>query len=341
MAIKSEGFVDIDLKTFESILSRDTLNCKEINLFEAALVWAHFTCQKLDMDPSPTNKRKVLGSALRMIRMPTMSLEEFANGVAQSDILTPQETIDIFLHFTANRKPSLDFSTKSRSGLKMQVCHRFQSCAYRSNQWRYRGRCDSIQFSVDKRVFVVGFGLYGSSTGAADYSVKIELKRLGCVLAENHTKFFSDGSSTTFHVFFEHPIQVEADCYYTASVILDGSELSFFGQEGMSEVCMGNVTFQFQCSSESTNGTGVQGGQIPELIFFGPSQLQQSQAQSDNARVVATTSIMGASGPGEGASGNSVGEREVSPSAMNGQEGVGGGLLQAVTTIAGDLQPKP
>ena len=31
------------------------------------------------------------------------------------------------------------------------------------------------------------------------------------------------------------------------------------------------VTFQFQCSTESTNGTGVQGGQIPELIFYGPS----------------------------------------------------------------------
>lgn len=117
---------------------------------------------------------------------------------------------------------------------------------------------------------MVGFGLYGSSTGAADYNVKIELKRQGRVLAENNTKFFSDGSSNTFHVFFEDPIQIEPDCYYTASVILDGSELSFFGQEGMSEVCMKNVTFQFQCSSESTNGTGVQGGQIPELIFYGP-----------------------------------------------------------------------
>lgn len=101
--------------------------------------------------------------------------------------------------------------------------------------------------------------------------MKIELKRLGRTLAENDTKFFSDGSSNTFHVFFENPIQIEPECYYTASVILDGNELSFFGQEGMSEVCMGNVTFQFQCSSESTNGTGVQGGQIPELIFYGPT----------------------------------------------------------------------
>lgn len=117
----------------------------------------------------------------------------------------------------------------------------------------------------------MGFGLYGSSTGAANYNVKIELKRLGRTLAENDTKFFSDGSSNTFHVFFENPIQIEPECHYTASVILDGNELSFFGQEGMSEVLMGNVTFQFQCSSESTNGTGVQGGQIPELIFYGPT----------------------------------------------------------------------
>ncbi|XP_013100014.1 BTB/POZ domain-containing protein 6-B isoform X3 [Stomoxys calcitrans] len=271
MAIKSEDFVDIDLKTFESILWRETLNCKEIHLFEAGLNWAQNCCQKMSIECNPQNMRKVLGQALHLIRIPTMSLDEFANGVAQTGILTSQETIDMFLHFTAKIKPSLNYPTKPRAGLKTQVCHRFQSCAYRSNQWRYRGRCDSIQFSVDRRIFIVGFGLYGSSTGAATYNVKIELKRLGRTLAENDTKFFSDGSSNTFHVFFENPIQIEPECYYTASVILDGIELSFFGQEGMSEVCMGNVTFQFQCSSESTNGTGVQGGQIPELIFYGPT----------------------------------------------------------------------
>lgn len=271
MAIKSEGFVEIDIKTFETILARETLNCKEINLFEAALTWAHNACVKSDIEPTPQNKRQILGHALFLIRFPTMTLEQYANSVAQMGILTQQETIDIFLHFTAKNKPGLNFITKPRNGLKAQICHRFLSCAYRSNQWRYRGRCDSIQFSVDKRIFIVGFGLYGSSTGAADYNVKIELKRLGRTLAESNTKFFSDGSSNTFHVFFDNPIQVEPECFYTASVILDGSELSFFGQEGMTEVCMGSVTFNFQCSSESTNGTGVQGGQIPELIFYGPT----------------------------------------------------------------------
>ncbi|XP_075148058.1 BTB/POZ domain containing protein 3 lute isoform X2 [Haematobia irritans] len=306
MAIKSEDFVDIDLKTFESILWRETLNCKEIHLFEAGLNWAQNCCQKMSIECNSQNMRKVLGQALHLIRIPTMSLDEFANGVAQTGILTSQETIDMFLHFTAKVKPSLNFPTKPRAGLKTQVCHRFQSCAYRSNQWRYRGRCDSIQFSVDRRIFIVGFGLYGSSTGAATYNVKIELKRLGRTLAENDTKFFSDGSSNTFHVFFENPIQIEPECYYTASVILDGIELSFFGQEGMSEVCMGNVTFQFQCSSESTNGTGVQGGQIPELIFYGPTAVSspmQSMCASPIGELEAATAGLLVTGSNSGSNG--------------------------------------
>ncbi|XP_014218508.1 BTB/POZ domain-containing protein 6-B-like isoform X5 [Copidosoma floridanum] len=270
MALRSEGFVEIDIHTLESVLSRETLNCKEIHLWNAALRWAHAECLRQDLEPTPNNQRRLLGSALNLIRLPAMNLEEFANSVAQTGILTQQETIDIFLHFIASTKPQLCFPIKPRQGLKTQVCHRFQSCAYRSNQWRYRGRCDSIQFSVDKRIFVVGFGLYGSSSGASEYNVRIELKRLGRVLSENNTKFFSDGSSNTFHVYFENPIQIEPENFYTASAILDGGELSYFGQEGMSEATVGSVTFQFQCSSESTNGTGVQGGQIPELIFYGP-----------------------------------------------------------------------
>ncbi|XP_029736171.2 BTB/POZ domain-containing protein 6-B isoform X2 [Aedes albopictus] len=314
MAIKSEGFVDIDLKTFETILARETLNCKEIHLFEAALNWAHAACTKIDIEPTSNNKRQVLGQALYLVRIPTMSLEEFANRVAQLGILTNQETIDIFLNFTAKNKPKLTFPIKSRAGLKTQVCHRFASCAYRSNQWRYRGRCDSIQFSVDKRIFIVGFGLYGSSTGAADYDVKIELKRLGRVLAENSTKFFSDGSSNTFHVFFETPIQIEPECFYTASVVLDGTELSFFGQEGMSEVCVGTVTFQFQCSSESTNGTGVQGGQIPELIFYGPMGVSNQNAGLSGS---SSSNIINNNKPNASPNGGTTGSASNSCSTLN------------------------
>lgn len=92
-----------------------------MNLLEAALNWAAAECGRRDMETTPQNKRDVLGSALYLLRIPTMSLEEFANGAAQVGILTDQETIDIFLHFTALNKPSLQYPIKSRAGLKSQV----------------------------------------------------------------------------------------------------------------------------------------------------------------------------------------------------------------------------
>ncbi|XP_069494307.1 BTB/POZ domain-containing protein 6 isoform X1 [Ambystoma mexicanum] len=268
LALKSEGFCEIDLPTLEIIVTRETLNTKEVVVFEAVLNWADAECKRQGLPVTARNKRSVLGKSLYLVRIPTMTLEEFADGAAQSDILTLEETHNIFLWYTAANKPKLEFPLMKRKGLVPQRCHRFQSSAYRSNQWRYRGRCDSIQFAVDKRIFIAGLGLYGSSCGKAEYSVKIELKRQGLVLAQNLTKFVSDGSSNTFSVWFEHPVQVEQDTFYNVSAILDGNELSYFGQEGMTEVQCGKVTFQFQCSSDSTNGTGVQGGQIPELIFY-------------------------------------------------------------------------
>lgn len=130
MAVKSEGFVDIDMATLESVLARETLNCKEMNLLEAALNWATAECGRRDVDTTPQNKRDVLGTALYLLRIPTMSLEEFANGAAQMGILTDQETIDIFLHFTALNKPALQYPIKPRAGLKSQV-----SFSYVLTQW--------------------------------------------------------------------------------------------------------------------------------------------------------------------------------------------------------------
>ncbi|XP_070579032.1 BTB/POZ domain-containing protein 3-like [Ptychodera flava] len=267
-ALKSDGFCDIDHTTLVSVLSRETLNAKESVIFEAASLWAEAECSRQDLKPTPDNKRKVLGKSLYLVRIPAMPIDDFANEVATSGLLTLEETTKIFLHFTARIKPQIDFCSKPRVGLKPRRVHRFQSSAYRSNQWRYRGRTDSIQFAVDKRIFIAGYGLYGSSSGGHDYKVQIELKRSGKILGQRHTQFFSDGSSNTFPVLFEHPLQIEPDAYYTASVILDGNELSYFGQEGLTEVSCCDVTFQFQCSTESTNGTGVQGGQIPEMIFY-------------------------------------------------------------------------
>ena len=87
-------------------------------------------------------------------------------------------------------------------------------------------RCDSIQFSVDRRVFIMGFGLYGSSNGSSNYTAQIELKQsFGPVLASSFCKFSSDGSSNTFKVFFDTPVQVRVA--FKANLALQQHEAGF------------------------------------------------------------------------------------------------------------------
>ncbi|VDM39858.1 unnamed protein product, partial [Toxocara canis] len=169
--LRSEGFLDVDFSLFEHIISRETLIIRERTVFEAAVKWAKAECARRQLELSAKNIRSALGDALYHIRFPAMTIGEFANGAAKSDLLTCQETNNIFLHFAAEEKPRLPFPVESRDGLPLQVCSRFQTglVTFSTNQWRYRGRCDSIQFIVDRRIFVAGYGLYGSSSGQSRY----------------------------------------------------------------------------------------------------------------------------------------------------------------------------
>jgi BTB/POZ domain-containing protein 3/6 len=64
-------------------------------------------------------------------------------------------------------------------------------------------------------------------------------------------------------------VQIEPDHFYTALAVLDGAELSYFGQEGMTEVTVGGITFQFQARVPTfpTILRIVVGGQSPEHFF--------------------------------------------------------------------------
>jgi hypothetical protein len=48
---------------------------------------------------------------------------------------------------------------------------------------------------------------------------RIELKHSGRVLASNTQKFYSDGSSNTFHVFFDQPVQIEVRAIFPTSTV--------------------------------------------------------------------------------------------------------------------------
>ena len=262
--LQSDGFTQLDRPTLELILCRDTLFAEETLVYAAAMRWAQAECTRQGCDPSPQQRREVLGDALYLLRIPTMTLDEFANGVGKSGILSKDELIDLFFYFTAKDKPKLRFPTVYRNG-RIMCCLRFQST--QGVPWNYGGKSDSIQFVVDKDISVVGFGLYGSCDGPAEYQVRIALKGDGKIPLLKQHNMASDGSDNTVHVFFDNPVQVKANKWYTATLDLRHEKRGHRGTNGLSTVTCGDVNFTFINSSESTNGTGTGSGQIPEILF--------------------------------------------------------------------------
>ncbi|XP_053318600.1 BTB/POZ domain-containing protein 2 isoform X3 [Spea bombifrons] len=143
-ALNAEGFTDIDLDTLVAVLERDTLGIREIRLFNAVVRWSEAECQRQQQPVTSENKRKALGKALSLIRFPLMTIEEFAAGPAQSGILTDREVVSLFLHFTVNPKPRVEFIDRPRCCLRGKECNinRFQQV---ESRWGYSGTSDRIR----------------------------------------------------------------------------------------------------------------------------------------------------------------------------------------------------
>uniref|UniRef100_A0A671LTS5 BTB (POZ) domain containing 2b n=1 Tax=Sinocyclocheilus anshuiensis TaxID=1608454 RepID=A0A671LTS5_9TELE len=253
-ALAAEGFTDIDLDTLVAVLERDTLGVREVHLFGAAVRWAEAEAHRQQLQPTPENKRRVLGKALNLIRFPLMTIEEFAAGPAQSAILMDRQVVSLFLHFTVNPKPRVEFIDR---------------------RWGYSGTSDRIRFSVNRRIFIVGFGLYGSIHGPTDYQVNIQIIHTdsNTVLGQNDTGFSCDGSASTFRVMFKEPVEVLPNVNYTACATLKGPD-SHYGTKGMRKVTHESsgsgtkTSFTFCYAAGNNNGTSVEDGQIPEVIFY-------------------------------------------------------------------------
>ncbi|XP_044588074.1 BTB/POZ domain-containing protein 1-like [Cotesia glomerata] len=274
-ALNADGFTDIDIDTLMVVLERDTLRVRESKIFQAVVRWSEAECVRQQLPVTPENQRSVLGRALSLVRFPLMSVEEFAMGPAQCGLLTDREVVSLFLYFTVNPKPAVGFEAMPRCrmmGKELTVC-RFQQT---DSRWGYNGTSDRIRFSVDRRIFLVGYGVYGSVHGPAEYEVLIELTHTasGKTIATNSTSFSCDGSNYTYRLMFKEPIEIIANTIYTASATFKGPD-SHYGTKGLRCVsvdCFNSgkniIKFQFSFAAGNNNGTSIEDGQIPELIFY-------------------------------------------------------------------------
>jgi len=278
-AVKSDGFATIERSLLEVVVERDTLNIPEIELFKAVNLWATKTCQEQGLSADGSKKRRILGERIvKGIRFPVMTQHEFASVVLDCKILTQDEAFNLFKYFNSVPDTPVGFPETKRNGLKelFERCCRFGSVDHTDSGYHYSpGKKDVLRFEVNKDISLLGVTLCGSKN--CEYTVSIQIKRLfGTEYRDlcSQTGTFSSAyiesdivSYYGFNVFFDSPVDIKKDVKHRLEAYISGDANSCFGQNGERTVVCSGVRFYFKNSLDSTNGTKVERGQFPGLLF--------------------------------------------------------------------------
>uniref|UniRef100_A0A1B6EGK8 PHR domain-containing protein n=1 Tax=Clastoptera arizonana TaxID=38151 RepID=A0A1B6EGK8_9HEMI len=141
--------------------------------------------------------------------------------------------------------------------------------------WGYSGHSiEAIRFMADTDILLAGFGLFG---GRGEYTGKVKLFDIGMdggeqesdgeMLAETEEIPYECGLRQKYPMMFDEPISIQANRWYVAWARVNGPS-SDCGSSGQGMVTTEDqVVFYFKSSKKSNNGTDVNAGQIPQLLY--------------------------------------------------------------------------
>ncbi|XP_030837055.1 E3 ubiquitin-protein ligase MYCBP2 [Strongylocentrotus purpuratus] len=144
--------------------------------------------------------------------------------------------------------------------------------------WGYSGHSvEAVRFCPDTDILLGGFGLFG---GRGEYSAKIKVYDLGPKggeyeldgewMAESDDITFDCGAREKFPILFEEPVPLTAGNWYVAWARVNGPS-SDCGSSGQGTVTTEDqISFQFMSSKKSNNGTDINAGQIPQILYRMP-----------------------------------------------------------------------
>ena len=274
-AVSSEEFVTLEKSLVESLVKREVLNVKEIELFKAVDRWATKQLESQEVTPDGEAKRRIIGEeALKAIRFPLMSQVDFLSVVPDSRILTTDEIVDIMKHHNCILTTPLQFSENPRTKTFL-TCNRFESLQAPEKKWHYkRGKSDRICFVVDKDIQLLGVEHFGRERSS--YTVNVVLSNTSnglCVEKKSgsYSSKLKHCDTKTFYgfdVLFDNPVHLKQNVCYELVSLIKG-DCSFYGEKGKSIInCHGMyVSFRNSIETDDSNGTTADKGQFPALLF--------------------------------------------------------------------------
>ncbi|XP_073253104.1 BTB/POZ domain-containing protein 6-like [Porites lutea] len=269
-AVTSDEFVTLERSIVESLVKRERLTVKEVDLFKAVDRWANKEVERQGLTRDGEVKRRVLGEEIvKAIRFPVMSHKEFASVVVDCDILTKRELGVMIKHYgDASFKYPLPFIHSPRSGSTLHRCYRFSSLQFGS--LTYSGNADALGVTVSKPITLHGVKHFGTEGG--NYTVSLEVKDIlsGRSLAKQIGTLSSEKddihSCYGFDVMFNRPVDLEQYKHYEIVSLIKGPR-SWVAYGAKNPVEVQGVKFSFSDSAASINGTKVGGRQFLAFLF--------------------------------------------------------------------------
>jgi BTB/POZ domain-containing protein 1/2 len=261
--LKSAGIQDLSSASLEKILDGEELKAPEDVIFGAMLIWADGECCRRHLEVTDENRRNVLGRLLYLIRFPVMDKDFYTNTVARSNILSPEEKVELFnCHLGQDKSLSTHFSTKYR---EVTRCLRFKSVS--SGSWNINGTSpDAISFTSSRDIDLIGILIYGCLSGSATYDISLEVYDSGTMVGRTKQSLPTNDKTRMYEVVLPGHVSVKAGKLYTVKVETRGPKV-YYGECGMATVNVRQVSFQFSKSNMSIAFTTVEMGQIPGLLF--------------------------------------------------------------------------
>ena len=273
-AVTSDDFVTVHGSLLKSVVKRERLNIKELELFKALDHWAKHRCEEQGLAADGEAKRRIIGEEiLKEIRFPLMSEKEFASFVIDSNILNAQEIGVMVKHYNQVLTSPLPFAQSSRLGVTNR-CWRFTHFKRPGTNlgwWSYLKAPDSICLSVNKAISLLGVQHFGCEGGEYTVSTEITDVRRGSSQVKTSGTYSCekdmDHAFYGFDVLFNSPVILEPGNTYKIISNIKGP-LSWFGQQGKVVFETAGVGFTISKSDHvPTNGTSETIGQFPGFLF--------------------------------------------------------------------------
>uniref|UniRef100_A0A1B0GP35 PHR domain-containing protein n=1 Tax=Phlebotomus papatasi TaxID=29031 RepID=A0A1B0GP35_PHLPP len=163
-------------------------------------------------------------------------------------------------------------SAKESTGTDFQSVVRFENYG---GGWGYSGHSvEAIRFMADTDVLIGGFGIFG---GRGEYTCKLKVYDLGIegggyekdgvLIAETDETPFECPARSRYNILLQKPITASAGNWFLVWSRISGPS-SDCGSCGQASVTTDDqVVFTFKSSKKANNGTDVNSGQIPSILY--------------------------------------------------------------------------